>query len=115
MQGVGKLGSVAVKELANIGVKIIGVSDRTGGFYDPKGLPVEKLLELATNTTVLKTARTGEKISNAGVPGIEVRYSQLPPALEMQIAKENAPRLQCRHLPRRRRQWSDDVGSRCPY
>ena len=32
VQGFGNVGSVAVKELANIGVKIIGVADRTGGF-----------------------------------------------------------------------------------
>ena len=47
VQGFGNVGSVAVKELANIGVKVIGVSDRTGGFVDPKGLPVDKLLEVA--------------------------------------------------------------------
>ena len=50
VQGFGNVGSVAVKELANIGVKIIGVSDRTGGFCDPKGLPVEKLLEAGRQT-----------------------------------------------------------------
>ena len=38
----GNVGSVVVKELANIGVKLMGVSDRTGGFCDMKGLPVEK-------------------------------------------------------------------------
>jgi glutamate dehydrogenase (NAD(P)+) len=44
VQGFGNVGSVVVKELANIGVKIIGVSDRTGGFFDDRGLPVERLL-----------------------------------------------------------------------
>src|ERR671910_2023261 len=38
VQGFGNVGSVVVKELNEIGVRVIGVADRTGGFYDPKGL-----------------------------------------------------------------------------
>ncbi len=97
VQGFGNVGSVAVKELANIGVKIIGVSDRTGGFYDPKGLPVEKLLELADKYHSLENCPYGQKISNAGV--LELKCDILvPAAMEMQITKENAGRLQCRIL-----------------
>jgi glutamate dehydrogenase (NAD(P)+) len=97
VQGFGNVGSVAVKELANIGVKIIGVSDRTGGFYDPKGLPVEKLLELADKYHSLENCLYGQKISNAEV--LELPCDILvPAALEMQITKENAGRLQCRIL-----------------
>ena len=97
VQGFGNVGSVAVKELANIGVKIIGVSDRTGGFYDPKGLPVEKLLELADKYHSLENCPYGEKISNTEI--LELKCDILvPAALEMQITKENAPRLQCRLL-----------------
>lgn len=97
VQGFGNVGSVAVKELANIGVKIIGVSDRTGGFYDPKGLLVEKLLELADKYHSLENCPYGEKISNAEI--LELKCDILvPAALEMQITKENARRLQCRLL-----------------
>ncbi|HSF56830.1 MAG TPA: Glu/Leu/Phe/Val dehydrogenase [Candidatus Binatia bacterium] len=97
VQGFGNVGSVAVKELANLGVKIIGVSDRTGGFYDPKGLPVAKLLELADKNHSLENCPYGEKISNAEL--LELKCDVLvPAALEMQITKENAGRLQCRIL-----------------
>jgi glutamate dehydrogenase (NAD(P)+) len=97
VQGFGNVGSVAVKELANIGVKITGVSDRTGGFYDPKGLPVEKLLELADKYHSLENCPYGGKISNTEV--LELKCDILvPAALEMQITKENATRLQCRLL-----------------
>jgi glutamate dehydrogenase (NAD(P)+) len=97
VQGFGNVGSVAVKELANLGVKIIGVSDRTGGFYDPKGLPVEKLLELADKFHSLENCPYGQKISNSEV--LELKCDILvPAALEMQITKENAGRLQCRIL-----------------
>jgi glutamate dehydrogenase (NAD(P)+) len=97
VQGFGNVGSVAVKELATIGVKIIGVSDRTGGFYDPKGLPVEKLIELAAKHHSLENCPYGQKISNSEV--LELKCDILvPAALEMQITKENAGRLQCRIL-----------------
>lgn len=97
VQGFGNVGSVAVKELANIGVKIIGVADRTGGFYDPKGLPVQKLLELADKYHSLENCPYGQKISNVEV--LELKCDILvPAALEMQITKENADRLQCRIL-----------------
>jgi glutamate dehydrogenase (NAD(P)+) len=97
VQGFGNVGSVAVKELATIGVKIIGVSDRTGGFFDPKGLPVEKLIELAAKHHSLENCPYGQKISNSEV--LELKCDILvPAALEMQITKENAGRLQCRIL-----------------
>ncbi len=97
VQGFGNVGSVAAKELAAIGVKIVGISDRTGGFYDPQGLPVEKFLELADKHHSLRNCPYGEKISNAEL--LELHCDILvPAALAMQITKENAARLQCRIL-----------------
>jgi glutamate dehydrogenase (NAD(P)+) len=97
VQGFGNVGSVAVKELANIGVKIIGVSDRTGGFVDTKGLPVDKLLEVANKNHSLEGCPYGDKTSNAEV--LELKCDILvPAALEMQITEKNAARVQCRIL-----------------
>jgi glutamate dehydrogenase (NAD(P)+) len=97
VQGFGNVGSVAVKELANIGVKVIGVSDRTGGFVDTKGLPVDKLLEVADKNHSLEGCPYGERISNEEL--LELKCDVLvPAALEMQITKANAGRLQCRIL-----------------
>ena len=97
VQGFGNVGSVAVKELANIGVKVIGVSDRTGGFVDMKGLPVEKLLELADKNHSLEGCPYGDKISNEQL--LELKCDILvPAALEMQITKANAAKIHCRIL-----------------
>jgi len=97
VQGFGNVGSVVVKELALAGVKIIGVSDRTGGFYDSKGLPVDRLMALAAKNHSLEGCPHGDKISNQEL--LELPCDILvPAALEMQITKENAPRLQCRIL-----------------
>ena len=97
VQGFGNVGSIAVKELANIGVKVIGVSDRTGGFVDLNGLPVDKLLEVADKNHSLEGCPYGDKISNNDV--LELKCDVLvPAALEMQISAANAPRVQCRIL-----------------
>jgi len=97
VQGFGNVGSVAVRELANIGVKVIGVSDRTGGFVDLKGLPVDKLIEVADKNHSLEGCPYGDKISNEDL--LELKCDVLvPAALEMQITKNNAARLQCRIL-----------------
>jgi glutamate dehydrogenase (NAD(P)+) len=95
VQGFGNVGSVAAKELAKIGVKIIGVADRTGGFFDAKGLPIEKLLEVADKNHSLEGCPYGENISNQEL--LELKCDVLvPAALELQISEVNAPRLQCR-------------------
>ena len=97
VQGFGNVGSVAVKELANLGMKVIGVSDRTGAFADAKGLPVHKLLEVADKNHSLEGCPYGERISNEEL--LEIKCDVLvPAALEMQITKANAACLQCRIL-----------------
>jgi glutamate dehydrogenase (NAD(P)+) len=97
VQGFGNVGSVVVKELNDLGVRIIGVADRTGGFYDANGLPIAKLLETASQNHSLEGFPYGEKITNAEL--LELKCDILvPAALEMQITQENAQRLQCRIL-----------------
>ncbi len=97
VQGFGNVGSVVAKELAAIGIKVIAVSDRTGGFYDAQGLSVERLLEVADKNHSLEGCPFGEKITNQEL--LELKCDILvPAALEMQITKDNAARLQCRIL-----------------
>jgi len=80
-----------------IGVRIVGVSDRTGGFVDLKGLPVDKLLEVADKNHSLEGCPYGDKISNEEL--LELKCDVLvPAALEMQITRANAGRLKCRIL-----------------
>jgi glutamate dehydrogenase (NAD(P)+) len=97
VQGFGNVGSVAAKELANIGVKVIGVADRTGGFVDTKGLPINKLLEVADRNHSLEGCSYGDKITNEEL--LELPCDVLvPAAMEMQITAANAGRLKCRIL-----------------
>ena len=97
VQGFGNVGSVAAKELTDIGVKVVGIADRTGGFVDTQGLPVDKLLEVANKNHSLEGCPYGDKISNAEL--LELKCDILvPAAMEMQITKNNAGRVHCRLL-----------------
>jgi glutamate dehydrogenase (NAD(P)+) len=97
VQGFGNVGSVAARELSQMGLKVIGVADRTGGFVDTNGLPVAKLLEVADKNHSLEGCPYGDKISNEEL--LELKCDILvPAALEMQITEFNASRINCRIL-----------------
>src|ERR1700730_2156973 len=44
VQGFGNVGSVAAKLAVERGAKVVGVSDRIGGVYNDKGLPIHELI-----------------------------------------------------------------------
>ncbi len=100
VQGFGNVGSVAAKELAGVGVKVIAVSDRTGGFYDAKGLPIERVIDYVGKTSknsTLEGCPWGEPVSNADL--LELKCDILiPAALGMQITGGNAGKLKCKVL-----------------
>src|SRR5258706_3935904 len=100
VQGFGNVGSVVAKELADVGVKIVAVSDRTGGLYDPKGLPIERIIEHVTRGSKnlpLEGCALGQKVGNAEL--LELKCDILvPAALGMQITGANAGTLKCRLL-----------------
>lgn len=97
IQGFGNVGSVAAGSIARFGTKIIGVSDAFGGLYNQKGIDLNALdAYVAKNRTV------------AGFPGAEPVTNEellllpcdvlVPAALERQITKDNAAKIQCRIL-----------------
>ncbi len=97
VQGFGNVGAVAALELVKAGVKVIAVSDRTGGFYDKDGLPVERMIRETAKNPDLASHSYGDRISNAEL--LELQCDILvPAALGMQITAENAARLKCRVL-----------------
>lgn len=97
IQGFGNVGSVIARELASLGTRVVAVSDRDGGLYDEKGLPVDRLLEQARKNPGLARLPYGQKIGNADL--LELKCDILvPAAVGMQITGENAGRLKCRVL-----------------
>jgi glutamate dehydrogenase (NAD(P)+) len=97
IQGFGNVGLAAARELARLGVKVVGVSDRSGGIYNAKGLPIDDLIRFKEQKKKLRQFPEGEKID--GKDFLELPCDVLiPSATEMQITRENADRLKCRLL-----------------
>ena len=97
VQGFGNVGLVTARELVRLGVRVVGVSDRSGGIYNPRGLPIEDLVKFKEQNKKLQEFSLAEKIT--GKEFLELSCDILvPSATEMQITKENAGKLKCRLL-----------------
>ncbi len=97
VQGYGNVGSVAAQTLASQGVKIIAVSDASGGLYNPKGLDMRALdAHLAATKSVVGFGGA-EPISNVQLLTTACDIL-VPAALERQITAENAHQIECRIL-----------------
>src|SRR5688500_964824 len=64
VQGFGNVGSVSAKLLAEIGARIVGVSDWKGGVYNPKGLDVDKLIAYVAEHNTVNGFPGGEPLTN---------------------------------------------------
>jgi glutamate dehydrogenase (NAD(P)+) len=97
IQGFGNVGSITTFSLAKNGVKLVGLSDVSGGIYDPKGLDLAHVAKHIEGGELLTTFPHAAKISNAAL--LELPCDVLvPAALERQITAENAGKIKCRIL-----------------
>lgn len=97
VQGFGNVGSEAALAMQNYGMKVIAISDYTGGIYNAAGLDVRKAISYLQSERTLKDFGGGEPISNEEL--LVLKCTVLAPcALERVITEQNAARLQCRIL-----------------
>ncbi len=95
VQGFGNVGINAAKFLEENGVKIIAVSDVTGGLHNPKGLSVSALQQYVAQNGSLDECSLGEPISNEELLELECDVL-VPAALQNQITGDNAERIRCK-------------------
>ncbi|MDQ8180148.1 Glu/Leu/Phe/Val dehydrogenase [Pelagicoccus sp. SDUM812005] len=97
IQGFGNVGSEAAKAFVEYGTKVIGISDVSGAFFNPKGLDIEDALEHVAKNRSLAGWNGGDSLSNEEL--LEQPCDLLmPAALERVIHAENASKIQCRIL-----------------
>ena len=99
VQGYGNVGSVTALNLARrTGSKILGISDHTAAYYDPKGLDIDAIeAHAAANGGILRG--WSEQLAIDPAEMIEQPCDILvPAAIERVITGENAARLKCRIL-----------------
>ena len=97
VQGFGNVGSWTAKTLSDWGAKIIGVSDVTGGFYDPNGLNIDELVTYTQTHKSLDGYEGPQTVSNEELLNLECDFL-CPCAMENQITDENASNLQCKYI-----------------
>jgi glutamate dehydrogenase (NAD(P)+) len=103
VQGFGNVGFHAANILAReYGCRIVGVSDVSGGLYNPKGLPLTSLSDFITNNpgNFLESYMSNghlDRISNEELLTLDVDVL-IPAAIENQITAKNADRIQARVL-----------------
>lgn len=99
VQGFGNVGSVAALELAQMGLKIVGVSDHTCALYDPKGLDVRALLSyVAGPGKGILAGYSKESLIDAEALLLQPCDVLVPAAIEQVVNKSNAGKIKCRIL-----------------
>jgi glutamate dehydrogenase (NAD(P)+) len=97
VQGFGNVGAVAAASLAGRGVKVLGLSDHTACYFDPRGLDVAALLRHAAARGVL--AGFSNELAFDPAELLAQRCDILvPAAVERVIDGATAARLKCRVL-----------------
>jgi glutamate dehydrogenase (NAD(P)+) len=97
VQGYGNVGSVTAFSLARYGAKILAVSDVQGGVYNSKGLDLLAVEKYAAKNRTLAGFPESEPITNEQLLLLPCDIL-VPAALERQITKANAGKIQCRIL-----------------
>ena len=95
VQGFGNVGSYAAKFLHEYGCKIIGVSDISGGLYEPGGFDVEELFDYNYEHRTIDGYQQGKKITNEELLALECDFL-IPAALGSAINEQNVDSLNCK-------------------
>jgi glutamate dehydrogenase (NAD(P)+) len=95
VQGFGNVGSISAELLAEIGAKIVAVTDWKGGVYNKAGLDIPKLIAYAQQTKTVDGFPGAEPLSNADLFKLDVDVL-IPAALENQITIENASQIRAK-------------------
>ena len=97
VQGFGNVGSISAKLISQMGVKIIGISDVTGGYYNPEGIDVATAIAYVQNSPNrnLEGCNLGQKVSNSELLELECDVL-VPAAMEDQITPENAHNIKAK-------------------
>jgi glutamate dehydrogenase (NAD(P)+) len=95
VQGFGNVGSVSAALMEQQGMKIIAVSDKSGGIYNPKGLKIKELLQHVRQHRFLKGYAEAEQISNDQLLTLDCDVL-VPAAMENVITSHNAADIKAR-------------------
>ena len=101
IQGFGNVGIWSARHIQELGVKIIAISDISGGYYHPDGLDVGEMLDYVKSNkgrTLAGYDKPGlEQIDNNALLTLECDVL-VPAAMENQITEANADDIRASHI-----------------
>ena len=95
VQGLGNVGSIGAQLIQQAGCRIVAISDRTGGWHDPKGFDVDDAMAYVKKNKTLEGYNKGTAISNEQLLELEVDVL-VPAALENVITSKNAKNIKAK-------------------
>jgi glutamate dehydrogenase (NAD(P)+) len=95
VQGFGNVGSIAAQLMAQEGMTIVAVSDKSGGSYNPKGLDLPDVLKHTQGKKLLHDYKNAEQITNDQLLTLDCDVL-VPAALENVIDDENASQIKAK-------------------
>ncbi|MBK7906849.1 MAG: Glu/Leu/Phe/Val dehydrogenase [Gemmatimonadetes bacterium] len=95
VQGFGNVGSIGAQLIQQAGCKIVAISDRTGGWHDPKGFDVDDAMAYVKKNKTLDGYNKGTAITNEQLLELEVDVL-VPAALENVITSKNAKNIKAK-------------------
>lgn len=95
IQGFGNVGSVSADLLHKQGVRIVAISDVSGGYYNPNGINVSEAIDYVSKNRTLAGGNFGDSVSNEEL--LELPCDILVPAAkEDQISAHNAGNIKAK-------------------
>src|SRR5437763_9234392 len=95
VQGFGNVGSISARLLHELGCTCVGLSDISGGVYNPDGIDVHHALRYSKEHGSLKGLPNTEHVTNAELLTLPCDVL-VPAALENQLTARNASRVKAR-------------------
>ena len=95
VQGFGNVGSVAAQLMEELGMRIVAVSDKSGGIYDPAGLRIRDVLQHTRQRRFLSDYKEADHLTNEELLTLDCDVL-VPAALENVITSHNAGSIKAR-------------------
>src|SRR5438270_77519 len=95
VQGFGNVGSISARLLHELGCKVVGFRDISGGVYNPRGIDVHQALHYSKEHGTLKGLHNSEAVTNAELLTLPCDVL-VPAALENQLTGRNASQVKAR-------------------
>ena len=95
IQGFGNVGSIAAQLMEQVGLKVVAVSDKSGGVYNPDGLRIKEVLQHCRQKRFVADYKDAEHITNDQLLTIDCDVL-VPAAMENVITSKNARDIKAR-------------------